>query len=138
EVLAEAPVLCVELEQGLRVVHGSLELRTVPDHARVGHELVDVVHIEVGDLLRVGTGKGLADSLPLRVDYSPADPALEHRMCDRLEVTGEVARTRAFRRNVARHPRPQAYACSNIGANGRASKNASIDEILPSRTVYHS
>src|SRR5713101_3445481 len=138
EITAEAAVLGIELEQRLRVIDRPLELRSVPDHALVSHQSIDVRGIKVRHGMRLEPGKRLANALPLRIDHPPADPALEYRPRDRLKIPGQVTRPRALRCVIPRHHRPQACCCSNIAANGRASKNACIDAIFPSRTVYHS
>src|SRR5262249_29476735 len=137
EVTAKAAELAVELEDRLRVVDGSLELSAVADHSRVGHQRVDVSRVQLGKFPRIKAGERLTDSLPLGFDDSPADPSGEDGAGDRLEIAGELAW--APRSVLPWHELlPYAGCCSNIAANGRASKNASTVAIFPSRTVYHS
>src|SRR2546428_4544298 len=94
EIPAEAAVLGIELDQRLRVVDRPLELRAVPDYAWISHQCIDVRRIEVRDDMRVEPGKRLSNALPLRIDHTPADSALEDRARDRLQVPGELTRSR--------------------------------------------
>src|SRR5262249_22068952 len=75
----------------LRVVDGSLELGAIADHAWVAHERLDLVCIELSDSVWVEPGERLPDAVPLCFDHTPADPAVEDRSCERLQIPGQLA-----------------------------------------------
>ena len=73
DVAVEGAELFLDLQEALGVVDDGLDLASVSDDARVGHQALDVGFGEGGDFVGVEAGEGFAEVLPLVEDGLPGE-----------------------------------------------------------------
>jgi len=80
EVALEGAVLLGQLEHGLGIVNGGLDLLAVPHDPGVLDQPVDVGWIERSDPFRIEAEQRLLEPVPFGLDHLPADAGLENRL----------------------------------------------------------
>jgi len=85
-------VLALQRKHGLRVLHRGIDLRAVADQPGVRGQEVEVGRGEVRDALGIEALERLGRSGPLRLHHPPADPGLEHRSREHVEIVGQALR----------------------------------------------
>jgi hypothetical protein len=117
QIVPEAAILLVELEQPLRVGDCRFQLAAVADYAGILRQLVDVELRHFGHQLSIEAVKRRPDAWPLGVDDAPGNPTLKDSAGHDVEIVSGFARInpgRCFQHGILSRRRQSTGSGTNV------------------------